>query len=60
MLRVTIRFASRVLGLLLILSGISGVASAGVVVPEIDPASAASAIALLSGVALMARDKFRS
>jgi hypothetical protein len=47
-----------VLGLVLMLSGIGSVAAAQVV-PEIDPASAASAIALLAGAALMARDKFR-
>jgi len=50
----------RLLGLLLLVSGMSGVvlAQAGNV-PEIDPMSASSAIALLAGAALMARDKFR-
>jgi hypothetical protein len=45
------------------LSGLAGVALAGVPpddVPEIDPASAYSAIALLLGAALIARDKLRS
>ena len=63
MLRATIGFACRTLGLLLMLSGLAGVALAGVPpddVPEIDPASAYSAIALLLGAALIARDKLRS
>jgi hypothetical protein len=56
--RSLLRFASRSLGLLLILSGMSSVAMAAVV-PEVDPASASSALALLVGAALLARDKFR-
>ena len=56
--RSLLRLASRSLGLLLLLSGMSGVASA-VAVPEVDPASATSALALLVGAAMLARDKFR-
>ena len=58
MSRSLLRFASRSLGLLLMLSGMSSVAFASAV-PEIDPASATSALALLAGAALLARDKFR-
>jgi hypothetical protein len=53
-----LRLASRSLGLLLMLSGMSGVAMA-VVAPEVDPASATSALALLVGAAMLARDRFR-
>jgi len=55
-----VRMMNRALGLLLLMSGMSGVALAQLHVPEIDPVSASSAIALLAGAALMARDKFRS
>ena len=58
MLRSLVRFASRALGLLLVLSGFGGIALA-VAVPEINPASASSAVALLAGAALLAHDKFR-
>jgi hypothetical protein len=48
------------MGLLLILSGMSSVAMAiPVSTPEVDPASATSALALLVGAVLLARDKFR-
>jgi hypothetical protein len=57
--RSLLRFASRSLGLLLILSGMSSVAMAIPATPEIDPASATSALAMLAGAALLARDKFR-
>jgi hypothetical protein len=50
--------ASCTLGLLLMLSGMSGVAMA-LAVPEVDPASSTSALALLAGAAMLARDKFR-
>jgi hypothetical protein len=45
--------------LLLMLSGMSSLAMAIPVGPEVDPASATSALALLVGAALLARDKFR-
>lgn len=55
-----LRFATRSMGLLLILSGLGSVAMAiPVPTPEVDPASATSALALLVGTALLARDKFR-
>jgi hypothetical protein len=57
--RSLLRFASRSLGLLLMLSGMSSLAMAIPVGPEVDPASATSALALLVGAALLARDKFR-
>lgn len=59
MLRWLIMFASRAAGLMLVLTGFGAVALAVPAGPEIDPASASSAIALLVGVALLARDKFR-
>jgi hypothetical protein len=49
---------SRCLGLGLLVSGMSGIAFAIPIAPEVDPASATSAIALLAGAALLARDKF--
>jgi hypothetical protein len=61
-LRATIGFASRTLGLMLMVSGLASIALGGIIetdVPEIDPASATSAIALLVGAALIARDKLR-
>jgi hypothetical protein len=47
---------------MLLITGLGHVAFGGIEpeVPEIDPASASSAIALLVGAALIARDKFRS
>jgi hypothetical protein len=52
------RLVTRIFGLLLVLSGLGGVAW-GIAGPELDPASASSAIALLVGAALLAHDKFR-
>ena len=59
MLRSIIGFASRLGGLLLIFVGPATAAHAAVAVPEIDPATASGAIALLAGAAMIARDKFR-
>ena len=60
MLRMVSNWTSRGLGLLLMLSAFAGVAQAQIGhVPEIDPASAASALGLLAGVGLLAHDKFR-
>ena len=59
MVRVAIVYVSRTLGLLLMLSGVGSVAAAATSVPEVDPASASSALALLAGTYLLARDKFR-
>ena len=47
----------RTLALALIVTAMASPAMAAVV-PEIDPASGASALALLAGVVLLARDKF--
>lgn len=58
MLRLLTKNAIRALGLVLLLSGIVNVAYAAVA-PEIDPASASSAIAIIAGAALLAHDKFR-
>jgi hypothetical protein len=62
MLRRTMCLACRTLGFMLLITGLGHVAFGGIEpeVPEIDPASASSAIALLVGAALIARDKFRS
>jgi hypothetical protein len=57
--RTMIRFTVRVMGLVLVLSGF-GAPALAISGPEIDPASASSAIALLVGAALLAHDKFRS
>jgi hypothetical protein len=55
-----IAFSSRVVGLVFIVAGTASVAIAGIdPVPEIDPTTASSAIALLAGAAMIARDKFR-
>jgi hypothetical protein len=58
--RSLLRFATHSLGLLLMLSGMSSLAMAiPASTPEVDPASATSALALLAGAVLLARDKFR-
>jgi hypothetical protein len=58
--RTLARFAIRLLGLLLIISGLGSAAwSIAEDTPELDPASASSAVALLTGAALLAHDKFR-
>jgi hypothetical protein len=50
----------KTIGLFMILVGAAGVAMASVTpVPEIDSASAASAVALLSGALLVARGRFK-
>jgi len=57
-----IAFSWRACGLLLFVAGMASVAFAGiepVPVPEIDPATASGAIALLAGAAMIARDRFR-
>jgi hypothetical protein len=61
MLRRMMCLVCQSLGLMLIVSGLGRIAF-GIEpeVPEIDPASASSAIMLLVGAALVARDKFRS
>ena len=46
-----------VLGVMLMVCGASTVAMASIAVPEIDPASAGSAIALVSGMLLLARSR---
>ena len=56
--RTSARFLGRLLGLLLVLSGFGDMAWA-ISGPELDPASATSAVALLVGAALLAHDKFR-
>ena len=49
---------TKVLGMFLLLVGVSGLAVATpVIVPEIDPGSAGSALALLSGAVLMFRSR---
>lgn len=48
----------KIAGLTLLAIGMSGVASASVT-PEIDPASGASALALLAGAMLMIRGRIR-
>lgn len=45
----------RIFGAALLVAGSTGVALASPAVPEIDPATAGSAIALVSGVLLLAR-----
>jgi hypothetical protein len=57
-IRASVRFVSRLAGLLLILTGFGDTAWA-ILVPELDAASASSAIALVVGAALLAHDKFR-
>jgi uncharacterized protein (TIGR03382 family) len=57
MLNSIVRWSTRAAGLALIVSGMASVACAAV--PEVDPASASSALALVVGAALLARDKFR-
>lgn len=47
----------RLLGMLLVLIGVSSVASATVGIPEIDPASGASALALIAGGLLVIRGR---
>jgi Spy/CpxP family protein refolding chaperone len=51
------RKVSNILGILLLVAGSSAIAMAAVApsTPEIDPASAGSAIALVSGMVLMFR-----
>jgi hypothetical protein len=49
----------KIAGLSLLCIGVSSVASAAFTAPEIDPASGASAIALLSGALLMIRGRRR-
>jgi hypothetical protein len=46
---------TKTVGMLLVFLGVSGVAGAVATVPEIDPGSAGSAIALLSGAVLIFR-----
>ncbi len=58
MFRSLLKNSTRALGLVLLLSGLAGAAYAAVA-PEIDPASASSAIAIIAGAALLAHDKFR-
>jgi hypothetical protein len=48
---------NRVLGMTLLLIGASTFAFATYAVPEIDPGSGASALALISGALLIARDR---
>jgi hypothetical protein len=43
----------KLFGMMLLVAGSSAVALAGAAVPEIDPASAASAVALISGGLLL-------
>ena len=45
----------KLLGMMLLLVGVSGLALAQVRTPEIDPGSAGSAVALLSGALLVIR-----
>ena len=47
----------RTVGMMLLLIGASGFAMAAVTVPEIDPGSAGSALALLSGALLVVRGR---
>jgi len=49
----------RIAGMSLLLIGVSTIASAAITTPEIDPASGASALALLSGALLMIRGRRR-
>jgi hypothetical protein len=49
---------TKITGLMLVLIGVSGLAMASsVATPEINPASAATALALLSGVLLVLRGR---
>jgi hypothetical protein len=54
-MRRIMQLGSVVLGIGLILAGMSGVASALTSVPEIDPASGMNALVLASGLLLAAR-----
>jgi hypothetical protein len=45
----------KIIGLVLLFIGVSGAAMASTSVPEIDPSSGVSALALLSGALLMMR-----
>lgn len=45
----------KTIGMVLLLIGVSGAAMAGTSVPEIDPGTGATALALLSGAMLMLR-----
>jgi hypothetical protein len=49
----------KIAGLSLLCIGVSSIASAAITTPEIDPASGASALALLSGALLMIRGRRR-
>jgi len=51
------KHAQKVLGILLLAAGATNVAMATAVTPEIAPASAGSAIALVSGIVLMVRGR---
>jgi hypothetical protein len=55
----TYNLVMKIAGMTLLCIGISGVASAAFATPEIDPASGASALALLSGALLMIRGRRR-
>jgi hypothetical protein len=48
---------TKVLGMVLLLIGVSGLALAVAAVPEIDPSSGGSALALLSGALLVIRGR---
>ena len=43
----------KIVGMMLLLVGLAGLASAEITVPEIDPSSATTALALLSGAVLV-------
>ncbi len=47
----------KVLGMMLLLVGMAGILPAGSAVPEIDPGSAGTAIALLSGTLLLLKSR---
>lgn len=51
---------NRVMYVLVALLAMTGVASATPAVPEIDPASAGSALTLLAGTVMVLRDRLRS
>jgi hypothetical protein len=51
--------AMKILGIVMMFVGVSGLALAQTQAPEIDPGSAGTAVALLSGALLVIRARFK-
>jgi hypothetical protein len=49
----------RILGLVIIVAGMAGVANADASAPEIDPGTAGSAMTMIIGGLLLIKDRFR-